>query len=432
MKRPLLLFAVFAVIISNLPPSVPQCAAQELAEFPKLTEGQDWPWWRGPLRNGVAVGEAQLPVRFGLEENVLWKVPVAGRGHSSPIVVAGHVYLATADESQQTQSVLAFDLQSGQPQWQKEISRGGFPENNHAKNTEASATIASDGEAIFATFFHHRQIEVTALSLGGELLWQKSVNAFNPKKFEYGYAPSPVIYKNSIIISAEWDGDSNLIALDRRTGKQLWKSPRPSSISFSSPVVATVAGRTQLLISGIEKVTALNPDDGQPLWQVAGTTAATCGTMIWNGDTVFASGGYPKAETLAVRADGSGRVLWRNGLKCYEQSMIIVDGFIYALTDRGVLYCWRGDDGAEMWRERLEGPVSASPILAGGHIYWANEAGTMYVFRPNPERFELVAQNQVGNEAFASPAVSGNRLLLRVAQKDAKQRQEFLVCIGNP
>jgi outer membrane protein assembly factor BamB len=182
----------------------------------------------------------------------------------------------------------------------------------------------------------------------------------------------------------------------------------------------------------MDQVTSVNPIDGKLLWQVAGTTAATCGTMIWDGDVVFASGGYPKAETLAVKADGSGQVVWRNGLKCYEQSMIIVEGYIYALTDRGVLYCWRGSDGAEMWRERLEGPVSASPIFASGHIYWANEAGAMYVFRPNTKRFELAAQNQVGNEAFASPAISGDRLLLRVAQKVGKNRQEYLVCIGNP
>ena len=111
--------------------------------------------------------------------------------------------------------------------------------------------------------------------------------------------------------------------------------------------------------------------------------------MVWDGDIVFASGGFPKPETLAVKADGSGKVLWRNNQKCYEQSMLAYNGYLYGLTDGGVMFCWRGTDGQEMWKHRLTGPVSASPVLAGGNIYWANELGTLYVFIPTPERFEI-------------------------------------------
>jgi outer membrane protein assembly factor BamB len=109
--------------------------------------------------------------------------------------------------------------------------------------------------------------------------------------------------------------------------------------------------------------------------------------------------------------------------------MILVDGCVYALTDKGVLYCWLASDGTELWRERLEGPVSASPIYAAGHIYWANEDGTYYVFKPNREKFELVATNRLGSEAFASPAVSGSRLLLRSAEGKGTARQETLYCL---
>ena len=340
------------------------------------------------------------------------------------------VFLTTADEQQQSQSVLAFDLASGRVLWQQEISRGGFPDQNHPKNTEASSTLASDGQSLFATFFHNKQIHLTALSLRGKKLWERSVNAFNPKKYEYGYAPSPLLYQNSVIVSAEWDGDSNLLAFDRQSGSPLWERERVNNITFSSPVVATVAGREQLLISGSNKVSAYDPQNGRPLWDVDGTTAATCGTMIWNNELVFASGGYPKAETIAVAADGSGRVAWRNGQKCYEQSMILVDDYIYALSDRGILHCWRASDGEETWRQRLGGSVSASPVYAGGHIYWANEAGAMFVFRPNPAKFELVAQNQLGTEAFASPAVVGDQLILRIAERTALGRQEYLICVG--
>lgn len=124
-----------------------------------------------------------------------------------------------------------------------------------------------------------------------------------------------------MIIASEFDGTSAITALDRETGKQLWKTPRRDNITFSTPVVAHVAGKDQLLISGAEKVASYDPANGKLLWDIAGTTHATCGTMVWDGDIVFASGGYPKAETIAVKADGSGKVLWKNNQKCYEESM---------------------------------------------------------------------------------------------------------------
>ena len=138
--------------------------------------------------------------------------------------------------------------------------------------------------------------------------------------------------------------------------------------------------------------------------------------MVWDGDIVIASGGFPKAETLAVRADGSGTVLWKNNQKCYEQSLLAHQGYVYALTDNGVALLLARRDGKQMWLQRLKGPVSASPVLAGGHIYWANELGTLYVFRPNPEQFELVAENQIGTDSFPSPAICGGQIFLRVGQ----------------
>lgn len=410
-------------------PATTRGAQPEIRVAEQLSAG-DWPWWRGPSRDGQA-GSANLPTHFSATEHVHWKARVPGRGHSSPIVVAGKVVLTTAEEATATQLVLAYDLASGELLWQTAASQGGFPTNNHPKNTEASSTPACDGERLFATFFHHQQIELVTLDLQGEVVWRKTAGPFYPKMFEYGYAPSPLLYGSSVIVAAEHDHAGSFIAaFDRDTGQELWRTERPASISFSTPVVAHVAGRDQLLISGQEKVCSYDPDNGKLLWEVAGTTHATCGTMVWDEEVVYASGGFPKAETLAVRADGSGEVIWRNNQKCYEQSMIVIDGCVYALTDKGVLYCWRASDGQELWRERLEGPVSASPIVAGGLLYWANEGGTFYVIRPNPAKFELVAANRLGSEAFASPAVSGDRLLIRVAEGSAENRQEMLYCIS--
>lgn len=293
------------------------------------------------------------------------------------------------------------------------------------------------GNWLWLVFFHHKSIVLSALDLNGKEIWRQRVGDFNPKRYEYGYAPSPVMYRQWVIVTAEHDGDSYIAALNRRDGREIWRSPRPKSISFSTPSIAHLAGRDQLMISGHGQVASYDPMTGKPLWSTAGTTAATCGTMVWAGDVALASGGYPDAQTIAIKADGSRKVLWKNTQKCYEQSMIAVrstvgpsEDYLYALTDNGIAYCWRVADGREMWKERLRGPVSASPIYAGGNIYWANESGTMYVFTANPEKFELIAENRIGEESMASPAVSSNQLFLRVATGKGENRQEYLYCIG--
>jgi outer membrane protein assembly factor BamB len=424
-------FAILAMATLLIAASAGNVMAQDqgIADFPKLSAATDWPWWRGPSRNGVASPQ-DVPTRLSDTENLLWKSPVPGRGHSSPIVIGNRVFLATADEQKKIHSVLAFDRTDGRQVWQVEINKGGFPARNHKNNTEASPTIASDGERLYLALYHHDKVEAVALGLDGEIVWKQAVCPFRPRMFEYGYAPSPLIYGETVIVSAEYDGNSFITALDRKSGDRKWRAPRPTMITFSSPVIAHVSGRDQMLISGADQVASYDPKNGKPLWSTPGTSLATCGTMIWDGDIVFASGGYPKPETLAIRADGSGNVLWRNNQKCYEQSMIVVDGYVYGLTDNGILFCWRGVDGKEMWKERLKGPVSASPVLAGGNIYWANELGTLYVFKATPDGFQSVAQNQIGESSFASPAICGGQIFLRVAGYSGNSRQETLYCFG--
>ena len=306
----------------------------------------------------------------------------------------------------------------------------GFPKQ-HKKNTHASATVACDGERLFATFHNHRQITLACLSLDGEILWKKSAGKFDPQLYEYGYAPSPILYGDTVIVAADYEKGGWITAMDRQTGDQVWKTKRPSMLSFSSPVVAQIAGREQLLISGCSLVASFDPETGKSLWDVQATTMATCGTLVWDGDLVFASGGFPKPETVAVKADGSKQVVWKNNQKCYEQSMIVADGHVYCITDKGVAYCWRGSDGVEMWKKRLSGPISASPVLVGDTIYQSNEKGMTYVFRANSEKYEELATNRLGNESFASPAICGGHIYLRVAETKGNNRQEFLYCIGH-
>ena len=218
------------------------------------------------------------------------------------------------------------------------------------------------------------------------------------------------------------------MAYDAETGERKWSAPRPS-INYSTPVVANVAGKEQLLISGISKVASYDPMTGKENWAAPAKWLATCGTMVWNESTVFASGGYPGPQTLAVAADGSGKMLWEKPLKCYEQSMIVVDGFLYGITDKGVIFCFDAADGTEKWKRRFKGPVSASPVFANGMIYFTAENGQTMVIKANPEKFEEVATNQLGTSSFASFALADNKIYTRVGDKRGGY-QEWLYCIG--
>jgi len=406
---------------------VPLGLPSDPESFPKLDLTRDWPWWRGPGRNGLAPDSASPPTKLDVAA-AKWETPVPGRGHGSPIVVGDKLFLLTALEDTQRHVVLAYERETGRELWQRELNRGGFPASNHPKNTEASPTLACDGEHVFGAIYHHDKLELFALDLAGQIVWQADCGRYRPRQYEYGYAASPVLYKDWVIVVGEYDGPSSLQAFRRSDGKPAWKTERPANISFSSPTIAHLQGRDQLLISGGQRIVSYDPATGQQLWESPGTATATCGTAVWDGKRVFASGGYPQNETVAIELGPRPQARWKVNQKCYEQSMIVIDGYLYALTDGGILFCWRATDGQEMWKQRLRGPVSASPIYAGGHLYCANESGSLYVIRPNPEACELISENRIGSDSFPSPAVSGRQIFLRVATGGPGARQERLYC----
>ena len=395
-----------------------------------VTFSDDWRVWRGPTANGHAAPDQSFPTQWDQVNNLKWRSPVPGRGHSSPIIVGNRIYLTTANEETQVQSLLCYDRASGKQRFQVTVNEGGFAAKIHKKNTHASPTAVSDGESIFVVFNNHASAQLTALSLDGDILWQKNAGGFVPETYQFGYAPSPLIYGSTVIVSSEYESNGFLAAFDRKTGNEIWRQKRPPIISYSSPIVAKVAGREQLLLSGCKSVSAFNPENGQPLWTVPGIWTVTCATMVWKDDLVFASGGYPNKGTMAIRADGSEEVVWENNVKCYEQSMLVHGDYLYAVDDGGIAYCFRCSDGEEMWKQRLGGNVSTSPILAGGNIYFTNEAGRTVVFKATPEAFTKVAQNQLGTSSFATPAFCGNQIFARIADTSGAVRQEFLVCIG--
>lgn len=403
-----------------------------LACLPNFGWSADWLSWRGPLANGVAADQPAPPAQFGVDQNVVWKTAVPGRGHSSPIVVGSLVLLTTADEQNQIQFVLAYDRQTGVLRWQRELHRGSFNPKIHAKNTHASPTLASDGRYVYASFNNDRRVQVSKLDLAGNLVWKRSAGPYLPQKYQFGYAPSPLLYRDVLIVAADFEDNGYLVAIKTSDGSEVWRTRRPSQISYSSPIVGRTGGRDQLLISGAAQVASYDPATGERLWSAPVTAPATCGTMVWSERAVFASGGYPKRETAAVASDGSGRVLWRNDEKCYEQSLLYHDGQLYAVNDKGIAFCWDAATGEERWKQRLEGgAVSSSPTLIGDLILVGNERGTFYAFRATPAQFTPVAKSQLGDEAFASPAVVDGRIYLRTASRAGGSRQETLYCIGS-
>jgi len=407
--------------------AVPVGLPSDVESFPKLDLKQDWPWWRGPGRNGYAAEGAAPPTELN-PAKAKWQASVPGRGHGSPIVVGNRIFLLTATEDQQQHLVLAFDRATGQQLWQTEINQGGFPDQNHPKNTEASPTLACDGEKIFAAVYHHDKIELSALDLEGKVFWRADLGRYRPRQYEYGYAASPVLYRDLVIVAAEYDGPSSIQAFRRSDGQQVWKTERPENITFSSPTIAHLQGRDQLLISGGQRIVSYDPSNGKQLWEVKGAATATCGTAVWDAQRVFASGGYPQSETVAIELGTAPKRQWSVNQKCYEQSMIVIDGCLYALTDNGILFCWNATDGSELWKQRFRGPVSASPVYAGGHLYCANESGSLYVVKPSVDACQLVIENKVGTDSFPSPAIAGNQIFLRVASQVQGQRQEVLYC----
>ncbi len=400
--------------------------------LPALVQAQpadNWLGWRGPAGNGLTENQSP-PVSWSETENILWKTAVPGRGHASPTVVDHQIILATSDATAETQSVMSFDFETGRPLWQTKINEGNFNPRIYPTNTHASSTVVSDGKRLFAVFNNNESAQVAALDLQGNLLWSKQAGVFIPKRYQFGFGASPLVYREMVIVSSECERDGSLVALSVEDGREIWRVPRNRATSYSTPVIATVAGREQLLLSGGEEVASYDPSDGSLLWSAAGPWSVTCGTAVWDDERVFVSGGYPAAQTLAVRGDGSGEVVWQNRIKFYEQSLLYHDGYLYGLADSGVAYCFRAVDGQEMWKQRLEKKVSASPVLAGGHIYISGENGKTWVFRADPDRFELVAENQLGNTAYATPTFVRNKIIARVASGTGNDKQEYLYCIG--
>ncbi|MDX1945876.1 MAG: PQQ-binding-like beta-propeller repeat protein [Pirellulaceae bacterium] len=387
----------------------------------------DWPMWRGPLGTGVAPADQHPPLTWSKDQNVRWKSPIPGRGHSSPTVVGERVFLATAEEDSEIQSVLCYDRETGRQLWKAEVHRGGLDRKGNKKTSQASSTVACDGDRLYVNFLNGGAVHTTALDLAGKQVWQTKVADFATHQ---GFGSSPALFGSLVFVTADSKSGGAVAALDRATGKIAWLEQRPAKANYASPIVLRVAGRDQLLVSGCDLASSFDPATGNKLWEVAGATTECVTTMVSDGRRVFVSGGYPRRHVQAIEADGSGKSAWENNSQVYVPSMIASGGYLHAILDAGVACCWKADTGEELWKERLGGTFSASLVLVGDRLFATSESGQTFIWRASPAKCERLGDNQLGDEVFATPAICGSRIYMRVVEHGGGQRQEMLYCLG--
>lgn len=319
------------------------------------------------------------------------------------------------------------DRSSGKLVWQTVVHGERADPGKHSNSSAASSTVTCDGSRLYINFLNAGAVYTTALDLNGKILWQQKICDYITHQ---GFGSSPVLHENLVIVSADHRGGGVIAGLNRETGKVVWSQDRPKLPNYTTPAIVQAAGRTQMVLAGCNLISSFEPATGKKLWEINGSTEECVVTAVTDGTRIFVGGGYPKNHTIAVEADGSGKIAWQNNTRVYVPSMIQKEGHLYAVMDAGFAVCWKSDTGEELWKERLGGDFYASPVMVNDRIYASNVGGKTFVFEATPKQFKLLAQNQLGDEAYASPVICGEKIYLRVAKRGA-ERQEFLYCVGN-
>lgn len=387
----------------------------------------DWPRFRGPSGNGIA-DETKLPDSWGPEQNVKWKVPLNGTGNGSPIVSNGRVFVTAATDRGSQRTLYCFDRRDGRElwRWTAEFEPG---VKTHQANPYCGSTPAANGERVVVW---HGSAGLYCYDFGGKLLWKT-----DPGDVEHiwGYGSSPVIYGNRVLLNFGPGEQSFLMAADLSTGRLLWKTEEPGGAntrsprmvgSWSTPVVAQVQGEDQILCSMPTRVVAYDPDDGTILWTCSGLSSDR-GDLVYTspliaGDLGVAMGGY-QGPAIAFQLGGTGDVtdtgrLWQLVERQPQRigSGVVIGDYIYmANAGPAFVQCIELKTGKEMWRERVPDNHWGSVVCADGKLYVTDQRGTTHVFRPNPERFDLIGSNSLGEPSNATPAISDGELFLRTA-----------------
>jgi outer membrane protein assembly factor BamB len=403
-----------------------------------FTARADWREFRGPGGLGTS-SEKGLPVEWSSQKNIVWRTQLPGPGTSSPVTVGNRIFLTCytgyaldpakpGNMEDLRRHVLCLERKSGKILWTKDFEPV-LPEHKYqgegSYHGYSSSTPVTEGERLYVFF---GKSGVYCFDMGGQELWHVSVGkGING----WGSGASPLFYKKLLIVNASVESGS-LVALDKLSGKEIWRAPGISS-SWNTPALVTApSGELELVVSIQDRLLGLNPDTGKELWHAEGVHRYVCPSVVSHQGVVYGIGGGHTA--LAVRAGGRGdvtktHVVWRKNKGSNVSSPIYHDGNIYWASDNGgIVHCQEAATGNQVFQQRLEpapGLIYASPVLADGKLYYISQRNGTYVLAVGPQ-FKLLAHNVFEDDKSrtnASLAVSEGQLLLRT--------DEYLYCIGN-
>jgi len=377
-----------------------------------------WPQWRGPTLDGHS-REKNVPLRWSRTENVAWKVPVPGAGHSSPIVWQDRIFLTTCIEKELKRRLLCFSRADGRLLWSRDILTAPL-ERKHPLNCYATGTPATDGRYVFAAFLAAPDVWVVCCDLDGNEIWRKSPGRFYSM---HGWGCGPILYKDLVILNCDQDAprgqQAYIVALEKATGRERWRIDRPNKIrSYCNPLIVRAADRMQMVLTGSRCVASYDPDTGAQHWLIDGPTDQFVASPVYADETFFITGGYPTLHIMGIRPDGSGNVSathvrWhqRTGAS-YVPSPIAFDKYFAVVSDEGLCTCVEARTGRRVWSRQLGAHHRPSPVCAEGRLYFLADNGDMFVLRAAPE-LELLATNSIGEDCFASPAISRGQIFIR-------------------
>jgi outer membrane protein assembly factor BamB len=382
---------------------------------------RNWPRFRGPSGQGIAVGGAP-PVQWDNSgKNILWRTKVPGHGNSSPVVWGDRIFLTSSDEKGKERSMLCFDRADGRLLWSKAVPAKPPEPAVRDKNGFATSTPVTDGERVIVFL---GSCGLSCFDFAGNLQWN-----YGDLKIRtiHGTGSSPLLYEDLVILVQDQNqADSVFLALDKRIGKVVWESERGRAMTWSTPSVVRVAGRDELVMAGNRTVKGYDPRTGKELWSLDGPTEEVIPNIVAGPNLLYSASGR-NGPTLALRPGGNGDVtethqVWRTVRSGpHVSSPALVNGRLYTANDTGVFTCLDAATGKLIYTERVNDHFSASPVTAGDLMWFAGESGITYVVRA-ADHFEPVAQNDLGSPILASPAAIDGTLILRT--------RDELVCVG--
>lgn len=373
----------------------------------------DWPEFRGPTGQGI-VGEQPAPVRWSETENVRWKTPLPGIGWSSPVVRDGVVWLTTATEGGRSLRVLSVDAGSGELVHNVEVFRSNSPSHKHEKNSFASPTPVLSDDRVYV---HFGERGTAALDFDGSVLWRNTEHRLEDV---HGSGGSPMLWRDLLIFNCDGADVQYVVALEASTGKTVWQAERNAPrFSFSTPLVIPRGESAEQLVSpGADMAASYNPATGGELWRVTFDGFSVVPRPVYGNGLVYLTTGFYRPILLAIRPDGQGdvtatHIAWQVSRGVPLTSSPLLDGErIYMVSDNGIASCIHAINGRELWRQRLPGAYSASPVLADGRVYFTNEAGVTTIVK-SANQYVEVAQNRVDGSTFASLAFGDAAMFLR-------------------